>query len=176
MSQGTKPALIQLGGRTFREIGESTLEHDLWFLGQRDRAGLTRLEMLQGETPEEFAERFTGELAGSGAALLMLGALIVPGDVRNEGWTPALAEDTARFLGKLSDPKDKLQVQGMLAGLVLRFFRAGSPSSRTSPSSSATSTRNGPGSPIESEAARATETGAGPSDSSPNTTLSGGSW
>jgi len=71
-------APIILGGRVYRPIGESTVEHDFRFMGLLRDLGLDDPHRLESEAPEQFAVRLLNDLISSGRALEALGHLIVP--------------------------------------------------------------------------------------------------
>lgn len=118
---------IQLGGRWFVPIVESTLEHDLHFTALKRRAGLETVLVLAGDDPESFARKLSARLFGSGrdVVLEMAGALIVPEDLAGEPWTLERGRETAAFLGQLTDPDDKQRFQAVMLGVVADFFADG---------------------------------------------------
>jgi len=120
-----------LGGHTFEVIGESTVEHDLRFMGLVRLAGLDLPSMKEGETPAEFALRLLGEILASGHALSMLGCLLVPEGTASEDWTPDLERETAGFLGRLVQAEDKEKVNRLVISLLVDFFESGLGSSET---------------------------------------------
>jgi hypothetical protein len=144
---------IILGGRVFVPVTESTVEHDLHFQGLVGRAGL-RLDIGDGESTEEFADRILEESIKSGKTLDLLGCLVVPDDVGVEGWTPEEAQTTAAFIGQLRGEKDKARVRGLILSLFLNFFRCGLASIWTSESSSKSQ-------PVTNPIDAQTSTGAG---------------
>ncbi len=137
-------APIILGGRVFRPIGESTVEHDLKFMALLRDLGLDDPHRPESEAPEQFAVRLLNDLISSGRALEALGYLLIPGEARSEDWTPALGEETAEFLGGLVDPKDKARVQGLTLSFLRDFFELGLGSWALSTSSSAKATSASP--------------------------------
>jgi len=126
--------MLELGGRKLRAIKTSTVAHDVWMMARVADAGIRQVTMLPGETPEAFATRLTGELASSGQVLNLLGGILIFEDREDLDWTPAMAAETAAFLGSLTEPADKQMVLSQVASLVAGFFEAGLTSFTTSPS------------------------------------------
>lgn len=135
--------MLQLGGRAFRVVKVSTVEHDVWMMGKTAAAGMQQVTMLPGETPESFATRLTGEFARSGLVLVLLGGALIPAELEDLEWSPAVAAQTAAFLGGLTDPADKQLVLAQVASLVAGFFETGLMSCMTSRNSSAGAAANG---------------------------------
>src|SRR6266850_4417409 len=127
---------IELGGRKFRTFTQSTAEHDKWILGVNHRAGLTNPLMYEDEDPEAFARRLHAEVAASGNAFLILGGLLVQLEMQDLDWTPEIALQTAEFLKKLHDPKDKTKMDVILMVALRDFFERGLSSPRISRSAS----------------------------------------
>lgn len=125
-----------VGGRRFVPVSSSTLEHDFTFFRLCREASLDSIELLPGESAGDCGRRIMGQLAGSGHAFRFLGLLLVPEEVDPLEWTPALMESTAEFFGKLSDPKDKAIVTGLLLSVLIDFFPRGISSFASSPTSS----------------------------------------
>jgi hypothetical protein len=120
-----EPQVYTLGGRRFRALEESTVEHDQWYMRNVRAAGLDVVELREGESPEDFAHRLLGIALDSGRVNLLIAGMIVPTDAPGGRWSPALAAATAEFIGRLSVPEDKRQVYGLLASLLASFFGAG---------------------------------------------------
>jgi hypothetical protein len=118
-------APLVLGGRTFRPIGESTVEHDYLFIGLVRELGLDDPRLLPSETPEQFAMRLLTDVIASGRALDALGYLLTPVDVESEEWTPEIGSETVEFIGKLVDPADKALIRGLTLGFLSDFFERG---------------------------------------------------
>lgn len=117
--------MIALGGREYRVIKTSTVEHDVWMMARVVDAGIRQVTMEPGESPEAFATRLTGELARSGQVLALLGGVMIPSELQDLQWTPEVAKATAAALGQLTDPDDKQAVLSQIASLVAGFFEAG---------------------------------------------------
>ncbi len=124
--------MLELSGRRFRAIQTSTIEHDVWMMARSAQAGIQRVAMHDDETPEAFAARLTGEFARSGQMLHLLAGVLVPEEIADTDWTPAIAAETAAFLGGITDPSDKAVVLGQVASLVAGFFESGLMSCTTS--------------------------------------------
>lgn len=113
-----------LGGRAFARAEDTTVEQDLWIMGTLRRVGLDQLSLEVGETADDFAHRLLSDLAASGKALPLLGALIVPAD-GPETWSEELAASTAAFLATLKAPDDKARVNTLIVSMLLGFFLSG---------------------------------------------------
>lgn len=137
---------IKIGGRTFIPVNNSTIEHDFWLMAHIRGAGLDRVVISGGEAPEDFAVRLLGEVIDSGRIFPLLGGLFLPEGVSSLDWTPETAEETAAFLKKISDPKDKLQIQKQVISLLIDFFQSGLASLRISRKFSETDPEAAPGS------------------------------
>jgi hypothetical protein len=127
---------ITLGGRSFRVVEQSTCAHDTWAMGIVRRAGLERLELLQGESPEEFAWRAFGNVIDAGALYELLGAFLIPVEVPDLKWTPGLAAETGKFFGDRSEPEEKERVRALVLSTVFPFLKDGLASFASSVSSS----------------------------------------
>lgn len=114
-----------LGGRAFRSIGESTIQHDYTFMGMVREAGLDRPTLEPGETPQDFAARLLGEILSSGRAFDLLGVLLIPEGMEDTDWTPELGEETAAHLAHLTEPDDKAKVNGLVLSTLIDFFQTG---------------------------------------------------
>jgi hypothetical protein len=150
---------IVIAGRGFKAAKNSTLEHDVFVQGMIAKAKLGRLEMLPAETPEDFALRIFRRAAISSDVFLLLGGLLLPVDLPAGEWTPEVAEQTALFLRKLTDEKDKKVVQGQIIAAIMGFFQKGLAYSVTSPRSSRKPTNVQPGSISTIEGQKISESG-----------------
>ena len=151
----------QLGGRGFDPIGESTVEHDLHFLGLIRRAGLDDLKLEPGEVPAEFAMRILGSLLQSGSACDMLGCLLIPEGATSEAWTPQMAEETTRHIAGLTDPGDKQKVHALVVSVLIDFFESGLASWVNSESSLAQPALTPQSEPVGSPGARSSASSRG---------------
>ena len=125
-----------LGGRAFVPLTLNTLLHKLTVGEHIEAAGLAEPTLLPTEGLEAFTQRLIGSLMRSRRALQLVGCFLLPEDRTPAEWTPAMADETADFLGKLSDPADHQEFDSILAGLVLRFLESGVMSLMISRSSS----------------------------------------
>jgi hypothetical protein len=66
--------------------------------------------------------------------LNLLGGILIFAEREDLDWTPAMAAETAAFLGSLTEPGDKQLVLSQVASLVAGFFEAGLTSFTTTPS------------------------------------------
>jgi len=137
---------IRIGDRTFVPVNNSTIEHDFWLMAHIRGAGLDRIAIGEGEAPDDFAVRLLGEVIDSGRIFPILGGLFLPEKIDSFDWTPQVAEETAAFLKKISDPHDKLEIQKQVISLLLSFFQSGLVSLRISRKSSGTGPKEEPGS------------------------------
>lgn len=119
------PRPVDLGGRLFRVIEDSTAAHDLWFMGHVARAGLTQATMQAEESSEDFARRLLDEILATGKALTLIGGMLIPEDVADTDWTEEIAGETSQFLGGLTAERDKAQILSLVCTLLIDFFAAG---------------------------------------------------
>jgi hypothetical protein len=133
---------IKIGGRMFVPVKNSTIEHDFWLMAHIRGAGLDRIAIEEGEPPEEFAVRLLGEVISSGRIFPILGGLFLPEKISSLDWTPEVAEETAAFLKKVSDPDDKALIQQQVVSLLISFFQSGLVSLRISQRSLGTGPRS----------------------------------
>ena len=137
---------IGIGGRTFVPVRNSTIEHDFWLMAHIRGAGLDRIAIGEGEAPDDFAVRLLGEVIDSGRIFPILGGLFLPEGTSSLDWTPEVAEETAAFLKRISEPQDKLEIQKQVINLLVDFFQSGLASLRISRKSSGTDPEAAPGS------------------------------
>lgn len=116
---------IEIGGRTYVPVKNSTIEHDFWLMGQIRATGLDEVHVRPEEKPEDFALRLLRDVINSGRVFLLLGGLLIPEGVAFEDWTPELAEKTAETLKKLTAPDDKEKVREQVLSLLIGFFETG---------------------------------------------------
>jgi len=127
---------FSLGGHIFRVIGNSTYEHDTLVRKVMREIGLLDTGMKAGETPDQYARRLMLDLTGSGRMPEIFGLLLIPDGTESERWSSALGEETAAFVGALSDPADKALLDNMAWSFLTDFFERGLGSWRNSTSSS----------------------------------------
>jgi hypothetical protein len=116
---------IKIGGRTFVQVTNSTIEHDFWLMAHIRGAGLDRIAIGENEPPEDFAVRLLNDVISSGRVFPILGGLFLPEKISSLDWTPEVAEETAAYLKKVSDPDDKALIQQQVISLLLSFFQSG---------------------------------------------------
>jgi hypothetical protein len=123
--------IIELGGRRWRIIETSTLEHIIWMDLQTIESGLGRT--LQQPIPASEAEAHAGAvweaISRSQKAFAILGGTLVPEAIPDSDWTPELAEKTGGFMKKLTAPEDHARIRTVLISVVLGFFVAAQASS-----------------------------------------------
>ncbi len=120
-----KPETFTLGGREFRSLSQSTIEHDMWVVARMRMAGIHEFYQHENETQFAFATRVINELIDSGQALEILGGLLLPAELDPLDWTPKVAAETAAFIRKLTDPEDKNLVQLLISRMLVDFFETG---------------------------------------------------
>ena len=137
---------LTLGGRQFVALDEPTIERDFWLIRQLREAGLQEVRIGEDEDPDVFALRLLDSIIQSKTPFLLLGAFLLPKGTDSREWSPELAERTAAFIAKLTDPEDKQQVQTQLCSVLLGFFVSGLSSLVSSRGSSLPSQEPGRGS------------------------------
>jgi hypothetical protein len=160
------PRSIDIGGRTFVSVQESTYAHDLWVQRVLAEIGLRDRKPVAGESPDDFMLRLHADLVRSGQTLELLGGLLVPRGKAPDEWTPELAHETARHLGAVRSDEDKATLDNLVAELLVDFFQRGWLSSLRSSAISSTTTEAPPASPTE-ETTAATGSGVESSARSP---------
>ena len=116
--------IIELGGRHWRILETSTLQHLLWMDQRVAESGLAGL-LQQAVTVKEAGEhagRIWEQISKSGKALAFLGGMLMPEKIPDIEWTPARAEETMAFLEKLTAPEDHARIRSLLVSVVLGFF------------------------------------------------------
>lgn len=116
---------ITIRGRKYKHIGVSTLRRDIFTEGQLLRAGVSRMELLPEETPDEFAQRVLRTAYTNGDVLLLMGCLLIPAESDPLKWTEDLARETADFLGAVVADEDKLTVRAQVVSAIQGFIEAG---------------------------------------------------
>lgn len=141
---------VTIEGRKFKPVKNGTFAHDIWITRKVREAGMSNVGLEEGETQDEFIDRFAARLWESGALLEILGGLLMPSDIEPKDWTPEMAKATSDFFGNVTEDESKKFLR-MQAGGVLFYFFA------TALSSSKTSTKSGPVTGTEVGEHRATE-------------------
>jgi hypothetical protein len=127
---------LTLGGRDFEPMTVTTIEHDFWLMSRIRAAGLDAIEKGAEESPEEFVARIMHQVIDSGSAFEVLGGMLIPAQLPPQEWTPAIADETAKFIRELTDPIDKTKVQSQMIAILIGFFANGLTSLTTSRKSS----------------------------------------
>jgi hypothetical protein len=143
-----------LGGRVFLPMKELTVGQHYRLMSYLKRARIDGFVKQPGETIPEFADRILGAVLASGDILPILGCLLIPEDAvpvgtgvqPEDAWDDSVAEETARWIGKLKSETDKAKIQCYVISLLGFFFTTGIVSLWSSPTSSASETpsRSGP--------------------------------
>jgi hypothetical protein len=134
---------IRISGREFKAVTDSTLEHDMWTVQQLDRAGIHKIVMEAGETPDEFVARTISQLMISGVIFDLMGGLLMPAELKGTDWTPELAVETGRLFARATGP-DKAIIKGEIAGAMEAFLGSALLSSLRSLRSLAPKVETGP--------------------------------
>lgn len=135
---------VELGGRRFVRVENSTVRHDFWLMGQARKAGLNRIEAKPGTTVEDFVDEILGRLMDSDLALVLLGGLLVPEGLDMKDWTPATAAEVTRHIELLTAKEDKDAVKPLTASMLIGFFRSGIASLKISHGSLTEGVEDGP--------------------------------
>lgn len=125
---------VTLDGRTFRPAFQTTFEQDFYLMDRVATAGLDK--MVDGLKPDADLEEFSRDLLlkayRSGKLFEILAGVMIEED-SPLGWMVEEAEANAEFFRNLSDPDDKVALQGVLVGVILGFFVNADGSLTTSP-------------------------------------------
>jgi len=128
---------IMIAGRSFVAMSDPTAENDVFVRGIIENAGLGTLLKHKGEDASDFARRILGEFALKTDIFVLLGGVLLPAElVDATAWTPEIASETAAFLRKCRDQRDKKEIQSQLAAGIMSFVRAEHVLLRNSPKSS----------------------------------------
>lgn len=160
--------MMKLGGKAYRPITSSTLEHDHWVMGEIRGSGLDRIVKREDETTDEFVRRLLAECIQKGRVYSLLGGFIIPETVADHDWTPVIAGETADAMRKLTDPQEKQNVNSMVVDMLIGFFLQGLAIAMTSPS--ALTLAMGSGKSEKSAVPMTSATGADSSEHLPGTT------
>jgi hypothetical protein len=115
---------IPLGGRKFRAIQESTVQHDIAVRALLREAGLV-LAKREDETADDFVVRMLGQMAASRKDADFAAALLIPDELEDVDWNPDVAETTLEFIKKLTAQADKLVLRSLTSQLLRGFISAG---------------------------------------------------
>jgi len=114
-----------IGGRRFRRIEKGTVERDQYVMGRSHRAGILQMVLREGESPTDFTMRIMLEMMATGEACNIAAGLVVPVGREDQDWDLRVAEDTARFLKRLTSREDQQAINDLLLGLILDFIGSG---------------------------------------------------
>jgi hypothetical protein len=117
--------IIELGGKSYRAIEVSTVEHDFTVMQLLVETGLDKVSKAEGESADDFAIRVLRTVMASGKSFDLLGAFLIPADIPDLDWTPELGVVTRQFVSKIADPAEKLLVRNALVTMLLSFSEAG---------------------------------------------------
>lgn len=123
-------------GKPFRAITDGTIQWDDATMREIRAARLDSTPMMVGETAERYALRLLDELLLSGRALPLIGCLVIPADIADEDWTPKIAEETSRFVGKCKGKEDREEYRLLLTSAMISFLESGLASLKTLETSS----------------------------------------
>jgi hypothetical protein len=116
---------ITLGGRHFRPIQRSTVEHDIEVRALMHDAGFDMLAKRKEESADDFVVRMLGQMAASRKDADFAAALLVPDELADTEWTPEVAGITAAFIKHLTAQEDKLVLRSLTIATLSGFISAG---------------------------------------------------
>jgi hypothetical protein len=155
----TDTAQVTLNGKGYNRIKNPSFGHDIFVMSIVRKHSLDRLQMFEGESPEEFADRVVQVALSSGSAMDLIGGLLIPEGITMEDWTEKVGRDTAIELSRLTSPDDKAMLRAELAQTMAFFLLSGIASLRTSRKSSTSPARTSAEEPASPEAPATTTTG-----------------
>jgi hypothetical protein len=117
--------IIELGGKSYRAIEVSTVEHDFTVMQLLVETGLDKVSKAEGESADDFAIRVLRTVMASGKSFDLLGAFLIPADIPDLDWTTELGVVTRQFVSRIADPAEKLLVRNALVTMLLSFSEAG---------------------------------------------------
>lgn len=103
------PPGLRLGSRTWRTIDSEPVRQKAqsWILPQLEARSI-RLQPRPGESARDFAQRLFRQVCVSPPTVfLLLGSLLLPAELPDTAWTPALAVRTGKFLSQVWDEQEK---------------------------------------------------------------------
>lgn len=136
--------VVELGGRRFMRLAQSTVEHDFWLMAKIRKAGLDEIEVEEGMDPDTLVSSIITKSLDSGLTMVLLGGLLVPEGTAPQDWTPAMAAEVTAHISKLVDHADKAKISPLAASMLIGFFQSGLSSLLISKSSSEVSVEEGP--------------------------------
>jgi hypothetical protein len=129
-------AILEVGGRRFKEVTETTARHDMYTMRQIAACGLNVVNQVEDETDEQFMYRLYKTALQTGDIFKLLGSLLLPEGTEPLQWTEELSAQSAGFFSNLTAPEDKAKIRFLLASGLMPFFVGGLRSSLTSRKSS----------------------------------------
>lgn len=116
--------IIQLGGKRFRKIAVSTVAHDAWVIRQTRLAGFDSMTKGKDETADRFARRLIEHAMASENVFALLGGFLIPEELGDLEWKPAVALEAGEFIGGLHEPEDRLLVQNLVLSVMIPFLQS----------------------------------------------------
>lgn len=130
--------MIEIGGRRFNQVADWTVEQDWWLMQRVRKAGISEINVDSGD-PEHIAEAVgkavEAKLTESGVILEILGGLLIPEGKSSYDWTPAMAEETTKFISAQRGPESREAVRSAAAWATIIFFVNGLVCFKSSPAS-----------------------------------------
>jgi len=109
------------GDRAFRVITNGTAERDHYVIRLSGRAGLRQVEMRPNEPLEEFGLRLLYELIDADVIFEVMGGLLIPDEIEDSEWSPAVAAATALHLRRCQG-EAKERINSHIAKFLEDFF------------------------------------------------------
>ena len=113
---------MKLDGKEFRQITESTLEHDGHTVAMLRTMGFGESKI--GETEVQMKDRVLAAVVSSGYMLPLLGHLLIPAEIKDLDWTPEIAQETAKYLAGVHSPEAKSFVTTQIVQMAVFFCQA----------------------------------------------------
>lgn len=171
----TKSASVEVAGRRFTAVSDTSFEQDIWIMQLLQESGLRQMaekfnvvsDDLSNVSQEVIIAAFR-----SGKLFQLLGAVMVED---GKEWTLESAKANADFFAKLTSREDKNAMRASIVSVILGFFVSGLLALGTSETSSVRLEPVDVQQPEKSpsEASTISETGELSSGSSPATTQTG---
>lgn len=121
MTDKEAPRVYELAGRRFRAVAKPTVD---WMIAASNELRLAKVDKFvkaEKEDNAQFAERFVDQVQASGRLVDLAAVLVVPAEIDDADWTPAMHQQTRRLFGRLQDEADQIKLFHMLEE-VFRFF------------------------------------------------------
>lgn len=125
---------VKLGERLFTIANPDrvTVDHHLAQMAVIAASGLDRLLPEEDEDPQHYLLRVNGQMLVSGKSCDLLALHLLPVGTSEIDWTPDMAADTRRYLGRLDTREAREQVYVLALEFVFGFFKRGADSLLTS--------------------------------------------